>query len=42
MHEKSLNDIADILWENNFFEEAKRLRLLAANIFEGIMNEKQK
>ena len=37
----TLNDIADILWENNFFDEAKKLRELAAIIFEEIANEKR-
>jgi len=39
---KSLNDIADTLWENNFYEEAIFLRELMALIFEGIMYERNK
>jgi hypothetical protein len=37
---KSLNDIADVLWDSGFLEEAKILRELAAIIFEEIMNAK--
>jgi len=39
---KSLNDIADVLWENNFFEEAKILRELSAIIFEELIYEKSR
>jgi hypothetical protein len=35
----SLNDIADILWENNFKKEAIYLREFSAIIFEGVFTD---